>query len=110
MTLRFDMQLECGPMPTVMAALGIMLKMRRSESSVIPLSYILCVIPFLVPRRKVWMTHTAGVPRNNTANIGERKTWTHSEFCNWQNSVRGQERQKCIYSVPVQETVKHRAN
>jgi len=28
------------------------------------------------------------VPCSNAANIGERKTWTQSEFCSWQNSVR----------------------
>ena len=33
----------------------------------------------------------AGVPCSNAANIGERKTWTQSEFCTWQNSIRGQE-------------------
>ena len=49
------------------------------------------VIPFLVPRRKVWlMPAAAGVPCSNAANIGERKTWTQSEFCTGQNSVRGQ--------------------
>jgi len=46
-------------------------------------------IPFLVPRRKVWMTPAAGVPCSNAANIGERKTWTYSEFCT----------QKSIYTV-----------
>ena len=40
---------------------------------------------------------------------GDRITWTQSEFCTWQNSVRGQEPPKCIYSAPVQETAKHRA-
>jgi len=30
------------------------------------------VIPFLVPRRKVWLTPAAGVPCSNAANIGER--------------------------------------
>jgi len=49
------------------------------------------VIPFLVPRRKAWLTPAAGVPCSNTANIGECNTWTQSEFCMWQNSVRGQE-------------------
>jgi len=34
------------------------------------------VIPFSVPRRKVWLTPAAGVPCSNAANIGERKTWT----------------------------------
>jgi len=33
------------------------------------------VIPFLVLRRKVWLTPEAGVPYSNAANIGERKTW-----------------------------------
>jgi len=65
-------------------------------------------IPFLVPRRKVWLTPAAGVPCSNAANIGERKTWTQSEFCTWQNSVREQEPPK-MYSVPAEETAKHRA-
>jgi len=29
------------------------------------------------------------VPCSSVANIGESKTWTQSEFCTWQNSVRG---------------------
>jgi len=33
----------------------------------------------------------AAVPCINAASIRERKTWTQSEFCTWQNSVRGQE-------------------
>ena len=33
------------------------------------------VIPFLVPRRKVWLMRAAGVPCSNAANIEERKTW-----------------------------------
>jgi len=50
------------------------------------------------------------VPCNNAANIGERKTWAHSELCSWQNSVREQlSRQKCIYSLSAQETAKDRA-
>jgi len=32
-----------------------------------------------------------------------------SEFCTWQNSITGQNPRKCIYGVPAQETVKHRA-
>jgi len=57
-------ELECGPMPNVMAAqpnIGGAL----CESS---------VIPFLVPRQKLWLTAAAGVPCSNDANIGERKT------------------------------------
>jgi len=38
------------------------------------------IISFLVPRRKVLLTPTAGVPCSNAANIGQRKTWTHSEL------------------------------
>jgi len=53
-----------------------------------------CLIPFLVPRHKVWLTPDAGVSCSNAANVGERKTWTSSEFCTGQNSVRGQEPQK----------------
>jgi len=34
------------------------------------------VIPFLVPRRKVWMTPAVAVPCSNAASVGERKTWT----------------------------------
>jgi len=47
------------------------------------------VIPFLVPRLKVWLTPTGRVPFSNAANIEERKTWTQSEVCTWQNSVKG---------------------
>ena len=32
-----------------------------------------CVITFLVPRRKVWLTSVAGVSCSNAANIGERQ-------------------------------------
>jgi len=42
------------------------------------------VIPFVVPRRKVWLMPAARVPCSNAANIGERKTWIQSEFCTWQ--------------------------
>jgi len=93
------MQLECGPMPIVMAAqpnIGGAL----CESS---------VIPFLVPCHKVWLTAAAQVPYSHTANIGGCKTWTWSEFCSWQNSVRGQQPWKCVCSVPAQEMAKHRA-
>ena len=43
-----------------------------------------------------------------SANIGQRKTWTQNEFCSWQNSVRRQGPQMCIYSVPAQETAEDR--
>ena len=75
-----SVQLECGPMPNTMAALpnkgGTLCK-----SS---------VIPFLVLR----CCTTAQVPCSNAANIEERKTWTQSEFCSWQNCLRGQQAPK----------------
>jgi len=46
------------------------------------------VIPFFVPRHKVWLT-AAGSARvlcSNAANIGESRTWMQSEYCSWQNS------------------------
>jgi len=66
-----------------------------------------CVIQFLVPRREVCLTTGAEVPCSNAANIVERKTWTQSELCTWQNSVRGKIPRKCICSVSAQETAKH---
>jgi len=66
-------QLECGPMPNVMAAqpnVGDAL----CESS---------IIPFLVPCHKVCLMAAARVPSSNAANMGEHKTWTQSEFCSW---------------------------
>jgi len=52
--------------------------------------------------------HTARVPCSNADNIGERKTWTESEFCTRHNSIRARA-PKCIYSVPAQDTAKNRA-
>jgi len=75
-------------MPNVMAA------QPNIDGAVIESS----VIPFLVLRHKVWQTLAARVPCSNAANIGERKTWTQSEFCTWQNSAREQEPPKCIYA------------
>jgi len=66
-------------MPNMMAALRNIGGADEERSS---------VICFLVTRRKVWLTHTVRVPGSKfAANIGERKTWTQSEFCIWQNSV-----------------------
>ena len=73
-------QLECGPTHNVMAALPN-IGGTLCESS---------ITPFLVSRLKVWLTPAAGVPCINAANIGEHKTWTQSEFCTWQNSIRRQ--------------------
>jgi len=50
------------------------------------------VSSFLVLLHKVWLcTAAARVPCSHNANTGERKTGTQSEFCSWQNAVRGQD-------------------
>jgi len=77
-----------------------LLKITRSESS---------IISFLAPCRKVWLMPTAQVSCSNTTNIGECKTWMQSEFRTWQNSVRKQQAQKCIYNTAAQETAERRA-
>ena len=82
--LRSSTKLKCGPMPNVLAALGIyrwcpQLKIIKSE------------FPFLVPCRKVWLTPTVPVPCSNAAKTGKRKTWTQSKYGTWQNTIRGQE-------------------
>ena len=86
-------------MPNVMAAQPN-IGGARCESS---------VIPFLVACRKFWLTLAARVPCSNAGNIGERNTWTQSEFCTWQNTVRSESPRRCIYSVSAHETAKHRA-
>jgi len=74
-------ELECGPMPNVMAAQpnigGALCECSAS--------------PFPVPRHKVQLTAAVRVPCSHTANIGKSKTWRQSEFCSWQNSAREQE-------------------
>jgi len=67
-------KLECGPMPNVMAA------QPNIGGAVCDISEI----SFPVPRHKVWLTVAARVPWSNAATIGERKTWTYTEFCTWQ--------------------------
>ena len=70
------------------------------------------VISFLVARCKVWLMPIARVSCSNTVNIGERKTWTQSELCSWQNSLRGQEpppKKMYIQCIPAQEMAKHPA-
>jgi len=59
-------KLEGGPMHNVTAALP----------NIGGTLYESSVIPFLVPRRKVWLTPAAGVPCSNAANIREQKTCT----------------------------------
>jgi len=68
-------------------------------------------IPFLEPRRKVWLMPAAGVPCSNAnaANI-EGKTWTQRwilHLAKFRHGARAPE--NVYYSVPAQETAKHRA-
>jgi len=59
---------------------------------------------------KVCLTPTTRVPFSNAANIGERKTWGRKlNFAPGKILFRGKSPRKCIYSVPAQETAKHRA-
>jgi len=46
---------------------------------------------------------TVPVPCSNVAKIGECQTWTQSEFCTWQNIIRGQEPPKMYiqYTSPA---------
>jgi len=78
-----------------------------------PMPNVMAVLPniggALFSTPQAWLTPAAGLPCSDSINIGERKTWTQSEFCAWQNSVRGQESPKCIYSAAAQETDKHSA-
>jgi len=80
-------ELECGPMPNP----------TRWPPSRIYIGGALCessVILFLGPRRKVWLTPAAVIPCSNATNIGQHKTWTQSEFCTWQISIREQQHPK----------------
>jgi len=64
--------LECGPLPNTMPPCRIQ------------------VVPS-VQCRRVWLKSTTRVQCSNADKIEERKTWTQSECCTWQNSVTGQE-------------------
>ena len=86
----YQIQLECGPMPNVMAAMP-------------NIGGALCSTP-----QSLADVHYSSACSNAT-NIGELKTWMQSEFCTWQNSVRDKSPRKCKYSVPAHETAKHRA-
>ena len=86
-------QLQCGRTPVMAAQPNIGGALCKSS-----------VIPFCVPRCKVWLTPADGVLCSNAANIGERNTWTQTEFYTWQNSVRTQDPRKCTYSVTAPET------
>jgi len=61
------------------------------------------VIPFRVPRRKVWLTTAAGMPCSNAANIEERKTWTNVNFAPGKIPSGGS--RKCLLPAIVQSLV-----
>jgi len=63
------------------------------------------VIPFLVPRHKVWLTPSAGVPCSITLPIYDnarlrRKVY----FARGENPSGCKSHRKCIYDVAAQET------
>jgi len=60
----YSSKLKCGPMSKVMAA-QLNIGGALCESS---------VIPFLLQRRKVWLTPTTRLLCSNVANIAERNT------------------------------------
>jgi len=95
----YQLKLECGPMPNVVVA-------RPNIGGAVCES---SAFALLVRRRKVWLTPAAGVLCSNAANMGERKTWTQSEFCTGQNSIRAIARENVYNSVPAQETANDRA-
>ena len=97
--LLYQMQLECGPMPNVMAA-------QPNVGGPLCKS---CVFPFLVPCRKVWMTPAAGVLCSNAASVGNARLGRKVNFAPGKVPSGGKSRpRKCIYSVAAQETAKHR--
>jgi len=58
----------------------------------------------------VWLTPTARVPCSNGANIGEHKILSQANFAPVKIPLGGQEPPNVyIYSIPAQETAKHRA-
>ena len=69
------------------------------------------VLRFLVPRRKAWLTPIARVPCSNVipimenARLGRKVNFAPGKIQLGQL----QSPRKCIYSVPAQETTKHRA-
>jgi len=55
------------------------------------------VVPFLVPRRKVWLTPTTWMSCYNVANIGKRKSWTYKvNFPPSKIPLGGKSPRKCI--------------
>jgi len=82
--------------------------MPNVTAALLNISGALCkssVIPFLVSRRKLWLApllewHAVTLPIWENARLG------YSEF--GKIPLEGRSPQKCIYSIPAQEMVKHR--
>ena len=92
-------QLECGPMPNLMAAQPHISGALRESS----------VKQFLVPRRKVWLTpllecRAVTLPISQNARLGRKVNFARGKI-----PSRGKRSRKCMYSVPGQETTKHSA-
>ena len=67
------------------------------------------IIPFLIPRRKAWLTPAAGVP---AVTLPIQKNARLGRTVNFAPGIipsGGKIPRKCIYSAPAQETAKHRA-
>ena len=64
------------------------------------------VIPFFVPRRKVWLTPAVGVQCSDAGNIGELGSKVN--FARGEIPFRGKSLRKCIHNVLAEETAKHR--
>jgi len=62
------------------------------------------VIPFPVRRRKVWECSAVTLPKKANARLGRKVNFAPGKILSG-----GKSPQKCIYSVPAQETAKHRA-
>ena len=64
------------------------------------------IIPFLVPRHKVWLEPAAEVtlPIYKNAGLGRKVNFARGKI-----PPGGKSLQKCIYSVPAQEMAKDRA-
>ena len=89
--IRQQTEIECGPMPIVMAAQSPLRKFRNSVFSTTPQS--------LADGR-------CSSAVQSHCQYRERKTWMQSEFCSWQNSVRGQEPPK-MYIYTVSQKTSH---
>ena len=88
-------------MPNVMTA--------QPEYRWLPLQKFRNSIPCTTPEHKVWLTAAARVPCTNAANIANARLGRKVNTATGKIPLGSKSPQKCIYSVPAQETAKHRA-